>query len=626
MSKKEFKAESKRLLEMMINSIYSHKEIFLRELISNSSDAIDKIYYKALTDDSLSFDQDSYYIKVTADKENRTLTISDTGIGMTKEELENNLGTIANSGSFAFKTETELKDGYDIIGQFGVGFYSSFMVADVVTVISKALGSEEAYKWESTGADGYTIEPCEKELIGTEITLKIKENTEDESYDEYLDQYRLTAIIKKYSDFIRYPIKMDVTGQRVKEGSEEEFEEYQEEQIINSMVPIWRKNKSELTDEDYENFYMEKHYGFDKPIKHIHISVDGAVRYNAILYIPEKIPFDYYTKEFAKGLELYSNGVLIMEKCADLLPDYFSFVKGMVDSEDLSLNISREILQHDRQLKLIAKNIKSKIKGQLQSLLKDERDKYEEFYQSFGRQLKYGVYSDYGTHKEDLQDLIMFYSSKEKKLVTLGEYVSRMPEEQKYIYYASGDSVERIEKLPQTEIVAEKGYEILYFTEDIDEFAIRMLMGYKEKEFRSVSSGDLGIEVDESQKNTESEEKENKELFDYMKEVLAGKVKDVRVSKRLKSHPVCLSTDGELTIEMEKILSMMPDNQNVKAEKVLEVNANHEVFNSIKEAFASDKEKVSLYANLLYSQALLIEGLPINDPVELSNDICKLMV
>ncbi len=626
MTKKEFKAESKRLLEMMINSIYSHKEIFLRELISNSSDAIDKIYYRALTDDSLSFDQDSYYIKVTADKENRTLTISDTGIGMTKEELENNLGTIANSGSFAFKTETELKDGYDIIGQFGVGFYSSFMVADVVTVISKALGSEEAYKWESTGADGYTIEPCEKELIGTEITLKIKENTEDESYDEYLDQYRLTAIIKKYSDFIRYPIKMDVTGQQVKEGSEEEFEEYQEEQIINSMVPIWRKNKSELTDEDYENFYMEKHYGFDKPIKHIHISVDGAVRYNAILYIPEKIPFDYYTKEFAKGLELYSNGVLIMEKCADLLPDYFSFVKGMVDSEDLSLNISREILQHDRQLKLIAKNIKSKIKGQLQSLLKDERDKYEEFYQSFGRQLKYGVYSDYGTHKEDLQDLIMFYSSKEKKLVTLGEYVSRMPEEQKYIYYASGDSVERIEKLPQTEIVAEKGYEILYFTEDIDEFAIRMLMGYKEKEFRSVSSGDLGIQVDESQKNTEFEEKENKELFDYMKEVLAGKVKDVRVSKRLKSHPVCLSTDGELTIEMEKILSMMPDNQNVKAEKVLEINANHEVFNSIKEAFASDKEKVSLYANLLYSQALLIEGLPINDPVELSNDICKLMV
>lgn len=626
MVKKEFKAESKRLLEMMINSIYSHKEIFLRELISNSSDAIDKIYYKALTDESLSFDKDSYYIKITADKENRTLTISDTGIGMTKEELENNLGTIANSGSLAFKNETELKDGYDIIGQFGVGFYSAFMVADVVTVISKALGSEEAYKWESTGADGYTIEPCEKELVGTDIILKIKENTADESFDEYLDQYRLKAIVKKYSDFIRYPIKMDVTGQRLKEGSEDEFEEYQEEQIINSMVPIWRKNKSELTDEDYENFYMEKRYGFDKPIKHIHISVDGAVRYNAILYIPEKIPFDYYTKEFAKGLELYSNGVLIMEKCADLLPDYFSFVKGMVDSEDLSLNISREILQHDRQLKLIAKNIKNKIKGQLQSLLKDEREKYESFYKSFGRQLKYGVYSDYGTHKEDLQDLLMFYSSKEKKLVTLAEYVSRMPEEQKYIYYASGESVERIDKLPQTEVVAEKGYEILYFTEDIDEFAIRMLMAYKDKQFKSVSSGDLGIEGDESQKNTESEEKENKELFAYMKEVLAGKVKDVRVSKRLKSHPVCLSTDGELTIEMEKILSMMPDNQNIKAEKVLEINANHEVFNSLKEAFATDKEKVSLYANLLYSQALLIEGLSVDDPVSFSNNICKLMV
>lgn len=626
MVKKEFKAESKRLLEMMINSIYSHKEIFLRELISNSSDAIDKIYYKALTDESLSFDKDSYYIKITADKENRTLTISDTGIGMTKEELENNLGTIANSGSLAFKNETELKDGYDIIGQFGVGFYSAFMVADVVTVISKALGSEEAYKWESTGADGYTIEPCEKELVGTDIILKIKENTADESFDEYLDQYRLKAIVKKYSDFIRYPIKMDVTGQRLKEGSEDEFEEYQEEQIINSMVPIWRKNKSELTDEDYENFYMEKRYGFDKPIKHIHISVDGAVRYNAILYIPEKIPFDYYTKEFAKGLELYSNGVLIMEKCADLLPDYFSFVKGMVDSEDLSLNISREILQHDRQLKLIAKNIKNKIKGQLQSLLKDEREKYESFYKSFGRQLKYGVYSDYGTHKEDLQDLLMFYSSKEKKLVTLAEYVSRMPEEQKYIYYASGESVERIDKLPQTEVVAEKGYEILYFTEDIDEFAIRMLMAYKDKQFKSVSSGDLGIEGDESQKNTESEEKENKELFAYMKEVLAGKVKDVRVSKRLKSHPVCLSTDGELTIEMEKILSMMPDNQNIKAEKVLEINANHEVFNSLKEAFETDKEKVSLYANLLYSQALLIEGLSVDDPVSFSNNICKLMV
>jgi molecular chaperone HtpG len=496
MSKIQFKAESKRLLEMMINSIYTHKEVFLRELISNASDAIDKIYYKALTDDALSFDQSNYYIKLEADKENRTLKIIDTGIGMTKEELETNLGTIAKSGSLAFKKENELKDGYDIIGQFGVGFYAAFMVADVVTVISKNLDSDEAFKWESTGADGYTIEPVEKDSVGTEIILKIKENTEDENYDEYIEEYRLKSIIKKYSDFIRYPIKMDVTSRRLKDGSESEYEDYQEEQIINSMVPIWKKNKSELTDADYENFYAEKRYGFDKPIKHIHISVEGNIRYNAILYIPEKTPYDFYSKEFEKGLELYSNGVLIMEKCADLLPDHFSFVKGMVDSEDLSLNISREMLQHDRQLKLIAKNISKNIKSELQKLLRNEREKYEEFYQSFGRQLKYGVYSDFGTNKELLQDLIMFYSSKEKKLVTLDEYVSRMPEEQKYIYYASGESIERIDKLPQAEFVSEKGYEILYFTEDIDEFAIKMIMSYKEKEFKSISSGDLGIEGD----------------------------------------------------------------------------------------------------------------------------------
>lgn len=626
MAKKEFKAESKRLLEMMINSIYSQREVFLRELISNASDAIDKIYYKALTDDSLTFDKDSYYIKVSAEKENRTLTITDTGIGMSKEELETNLGTIAKSGSLAFKTENELKDGHDIIGQFGVGFYAAFMVADVVTVISKALGSDEAYKWESTGADGYTIEAIEKDTVGSEIILKIKENTEDESYDEFLEEYRLKAIIKKYSDFIRYPIKMDVSGQRPKEGSENELEEYKEEQTINSMVPIWRKNKSELTPEDYEKFYNEKHYGFDKPLKHIHISVDGTIRYNAILYIPEKTPFDYYSKEFEKGLELYSNGVLIMNKCADLLPDYFSFVKGMVDSEDLSLNISREMLQHDRQLKLIAKNINKKIKNELQSLLKNERDKYEEFYKSFGRQLKYGVYSDFGSNKEVLQDLIMFYSSKEKKMVTLDEYVARMPEDQKYIYYATGESYERIEKLPQTELVTDKGYEILYFTEDIDEFAIKMIMTYKEKEFKSVSSGDLGIEADENETNTSKEDTENKELFDYMKTILGDKVKDVRVSKRLKTHPVCLATEGEVTIEMEKILSAMPDNQNIKADKILEINVNHHVFQSLKDSFANDKEKVSLYTNLLYNQALLIEGLPINDPVEFTNNICKVMV
>jgi molecular chaperone HtpG len=626
MTKLQFKAESKRLLEMMINSIYTHKEVFLRELISNASDAIDKLYYKALTDDSLNFDKDKYYIKVVPNKENRTLKILDSGIGMTKEELETNLGTIAKSGSLAFKKETELKDGYDIIGQFGVGFYAAFMVADVVTVISKSLGSEEAYKWESNGAEGYTIETTEKDSIGTEIILKIKENTEDENYDEFIEEYRLKSIIKKYSDFIRYPIKMDVSSSRPKEGSDNEFEEYVEEQVINSMVPIWRKNKSELTDEDYANFYAEKRYGFDKPIKHIHISVDGTIRYNAILYIPEKTPYDFYSKEFEKGLELYSNGVLIMDKCADLLPDHFSFVKGMVDSEDLSLNISREMLQHDRQLKLISKNINKKIKSELQSLLNNEREKYDEFYKSFGRQLKYGVYSEFGANKEVLQDLIMFYSSKEKKLVTLDEYVSRMPEEQKYIYYASGESIERIDKLPQAEFVSEQGYEILYFTEDIDEFAIKMVMTYKEKEFKSISSGDLGIEGEENKSDSESEENESKEIFDYMKNILADKVKDVRISKRLKSHPVCLATEGDISIEMEKILAAMPDNQNIKADKVLEINKNHEVFESLKEAFENDKEKLELYTKLLYNQALLIEGLPIQDPVEFTNDICKIMV
>ncbi|AUO14124.1 molecular chaperone HtpG [Priestia megaterium] len=625
MSKKEFKAESKRLLEMMINSIYSQKEVFLRELLSNSSDAIDKIYYKALTDDSLRFNKESYYIKVTPDKTNRTLTITDTGIGMTQEELESSLGTIARSGSLAFKNENKTKDGHTIIGQFGVGFYAAFMVADVVTVISKALGSDEAYKWESTGADGYTIEPCKKETVGTQVILKIKENTEDETYDEYLEEYRLKEIIKKYSDFIRYPIKMDITEKRPKEGCDNDLEDYTKEQVINSMVPIWKKNKNELTSEDYEQFYSEKHYGFDKPLTHLHINVDGTIRYNAILFIPENSPFDYYSKEFEKGLELYSNGVLIMNKCADLLPDYFSFVKGMVDSEDLSLNISREILQQDRQLQLIAKNIGKKIKNELKSLLKNEREKYEKFYESFGRQLKYGVYSDFGSNKDVLKDLLLFYSSTEKKLVTLDEYVSRMPEDQKYIYYASGESYDRIEKLPQAELVADKGYEILYFTEDIDEFAIKMLMTYEEKEFKSVSSSDLGIEAEEEQLN-ESEERENKELFDYMKKALAGKVGDVRASKRLKTHPVCLSADGEVTIEMEKILSAMPDNQHVKAEKVLEINVNHDVFASLKDAFENDKGKLDLYTNLLYNQALLIEGLSISDPVEFTNDICKIMI
>ena len=624
MSKKQFKAESKRLLDLMINSIYTHKEIFLRELISNASDAIDKLYYKALTDDSITFNKEDYYIKITADKENRTLKISDTGIGMTKDELDENLGIIAKSGSFAFKKENEIKDGHDIIGQFGVGFYSAFMVAKKVTVISRAFGSDEAYKWESDGVDGYTIEPCEKDAIGTDIILSIKDNSEEENYDEYLQEYRLKSIIKKYSDFIRYPIKMDVTESKLKEGSDNDYEECTVEKTINSMVPIWRKNKNELTKEDYENFYSEKHYGFDKPLSHIHISVDGMVSYNAILFIPEKTPYDFYTKDYEKGLELYSSGVMIMNKCPELLPDYFSFVKGIVDSDDLSLNISREILQHDRQLKLIAKNIKSKIKSELESLLKNNRDNYVKFYEAFGRQLKFGVYNNFGADKDVLQDLLMFYSSKEKKLVTLDEYISRMPEDQKYIYYASGDSIERIEKMPQTELVADKGYEILYFTEDIDEFAIRMLMSYKDKEFKSVSSGDLGIENEETKEDDKKQE-ENKDLFDYMKNALGDKVKAVRASKRLKTHPVCLSNEGEFTIEMEKVLSSMPGNPDIKAEKVLEINVNHEVFNALKNAYENDKDKLNLYTELLYNQALLIEGLPINDPVDFTNKICQIM-
>ncbi|MEF9933949.1 MAG: molecular chaperone HtpG [Clostridium sp.] len=621
METKEFKAESKRLLDLMINSIYTHREIFLRELISNASDAIDKIYYKALTDESISFNKDNYFIKISVDKDKREIRIKDTGIGMTREDLDDNLGVIAKSGSFKFKKDNEIKDGHDIIGQFGVGFYSAFLVADKVTVLSRNIDSEEGYKWESFGAEGYTIEPCSKEEVGTEIILKVKESSEDEDYEKFLDEYTLRGIIKKYSDFIRYPIKMDITSSKPKADAEGEYEDVVEETVVNSMVPIWRKNKKELKDEEYNNFYMEKRFGFDVPVKHIHLSVDGAVRYNALLYIPETTPFDFYTKEYEKGLELYSSSVMIMEKCKDLIPDYFSFVKGVVDSEDLSLNISREILQHDRQLKLIAKNIKTKIKSELLSLMKNEREKYERFYNSFGRHLKYGIYSEYGSNKDVLEDLIMFYSSKEKKLTSLSEYVERMGEEQKYIYYATGESIERIEKLPQMELILDKGYEVLYFTDDVDEFAIKMMMSYKDKEFKSISSNDLDIKGSEEIDNKE----DNKELFEAMKEILGKKVSSVRASTRLKSHPVCFASEGELSIEMEKVLNAMPDGQDVKAQKVLEINTSHEVFNSLKSAFENDKDKLSLYTNLLYSQGLLIEGLPIDDPLELTNNICKIM-
>lgn len=622
MEKREFKAESKRLLDIVINSIYTNREIFLRELISNASDAIDKVYYKTLGDSSLTFNKDDYYIKIKPNKEERTLTISDKGIGMTEKELDENLGVIAKSGSLQFKKENEIKDGFDIIGQFGVGFYSGFLVADKITVITKAFGADKAYKWESDGVDGYTISEAEKDSFGTDIILHLKANDEDENYDEFLEEYKLKSLIKKYSDFIRYPIKLDVTKSRVKEGTENEHEEYVEEETVNSMVPLWRRNKNELTDDDYNNFYVEKRFGFDKPLRHMHISVDGMISYNSILYIPENIPYDYYTKEYEKGLELYSNGVLIMEKCSELLPDYFGFVKGIVDSQDLSLNISREMLQHDRQLSRIAKNIKTKIKNELESMMKNDRESYEKFYKSFGRQLKYGVYDDFGMNKDELKDLLMFYSSKEKKMVSLAEYVERMAEDQKYIYYAVGESNERIEKMPQTEMVLDKGYEILYFTEDVDEFAIKMLMNYNEKEFKSVSSGDLGIESEEENKK---ENEENKGIFEAMKEALGEKISAVKASSRLKNYPVCLSSEGEVSIEMEKILSAMPNNQGVKAQKVLEVNTNHEVFNSLKDALENDKDKFNLYTKLLYNQALLVEGLSIEDPVDFTNDICKLM-
>lgn len=625
MEKKQFKSESKRMLDLMIHSIYTNRDIFLRELISNSSDAIDKIYYKALTDESINFNKGDYFIKITIDKDNRILKIADTGIGMTEDDLENNLGVIAQSGSLKFKKENELDDEHGIIGQFGVGFYSAFLIADKVTVISKALNSDEAYKWESEGADGYTIEKATKDTVGTEIILRIKENNDDEDFDKYLEEYNIQNLIKKYSDFIRYPIKMELTKSKLKEGSENEYEEYTEEETINSMVPLWKKNKNQLTDEDYNNFYLEKHYGFDTPLSHVHISVDGAVSYNSILFIPERAPYDFYSKEYEKGLELYSNGVLIMNRCADLLPDYFGFVKGVVDSEDLSLNISREILQHDRQLRLIAKNIKTKIKNELKNMLKNDREKYEKFYNSFGRQLKYGIYSEFGANKDVLEDLLMFYSSKEKKLVTLDEYLERMAEDQKYIYYAVGSSIDRIEKLPQTELLLDKGYEILYFKEDVDEFAIKMLMSYKEKEFKSVSSGDLGIEPEDKKELSEEETKENGNILDAMRETLSSKVTAVKASKILKNHPVCLSAEGEITIEMEKILSAMPNNEGVKAQKVLEINTNHDVFKAVKDAYENDKEKFNLYTNLLYNEALLIEGLAIEDPVEFTNNICKLM-
>ena len=631
MAKKEFKAESKRLLDLMINSIYTHHEIFLRELISNASDALDKMYYKSLTEND-GMSREDFYIRLTPDKEARTLTVSDNGCGMTAEELENNLGTIAKSGSLAFKQENEAKEDIDIIGQFGVGFYSAFMVADHVKVVSKPYGSDKAWAWESDGADGYTIEEAEKDSFGTDIILTLKADNDDEAFSEYLETYRLTQLVKKYSDYIRYPIRMLVESQRVKEGTgtddkPAEYESYTEDRTLNSMVPIWKKSKSEVTEEEYNSFYQDKFFDYTPPARVIYSSTEGASTYHALLFIPSRMPYDFYTKNYEKGLQLYASGVLIMEKCADLLPDYFSFVKGLVDSEDLSLNISREMLQHDRQLKLIASRLEKKIKSELKSMLTNEREKYEEFFKNFGLQLKYGVYSDYGTHKELLQDLLLFYSSSEKKMVTLDEYVGRMKEDQKYIYYACGETTDRIDRLPQTELLKDKGFEILYLTDDVDEFALKMMMKYADKEFRNVSDKDLGLETEVDSKEIQKQNEENGELLRFMKDALGDKVSEVKLSERLKSHPVCISSDGGVSIEMEKVLSAMPgaNGQKIQAKRVLELNASHPVFARLQKLFAENPDAVKEYASLLYDQALLIEGLPIEDPVAFSNAVCKLM-
>lgn len=623
MAKKKFKSESKRLLELMINSIYTHKEIFLRELISNANDATDKLYYISLSDENIAFNKDDFYIRITPDKDARTLTISDKGIGMSRDELENNLGVIAKSGSLDFKSENEDAQG-DIIGQFGVGFYSAFMVAKKVVVKSRRFGSEEAFEWVSEGADGYEIKECEKSEPGTEITLYLKDDTDDEKYSEFLDEYRIKALVKKHSDYIKYPIKM-MCSHSQKKADSDEYETVCEDETLNSMVPLWRRNKSELKDEDYNNFYKEKYFDFEDPVKVIHTSADGAVSYNALMFIPAHAPFDYYTKEYEKGLQLYCNGVLIMDKCSDLLPDYFGFIKGLVDSPDLSLNISREILQHDRQLKTIAAHLKKKIKSELLNMMKNDREVYEKFFKAFSRPLKFGVYDKYGMDKDFLIDLIMFYSSSEKKNVTLSEYVDRMKEDQKEIYYACGESVEKIDRLPQTELLKDKGYEILYFTEDVDEFAIKVLGKFKDKEFKSVSSADIDINDEESKKaETETGEK-NKDLFGFMKETLGDKVSEVKATARLKSHPVCISSKGELSVEMEKVLNAGPQEQKVKAERVLEVNINHSIFKTLADLYETDKDKLKKYTNVLYNCALLTEGLSIDDPAGFSDDTCDLL-
>ena len=636
MENKQFKAESKRLLDLMINSIYTNKEIFLRELISNASDAIDKLYYRSLTDKNVKVNKDDLYIRVTPNKEARSLTIEDNGCGMSKDELEENLGTIAKSGSLAFKEAAKAKenaekeDDVNIIGQFGVGFYSAFMVASKVRVESKCYGAEKAYAWESEGAEGYTIDECNKSDFGTKIILTLKADTDDEKYSDFLAEYKIEELIRKYSDYIRYPIKMEVEHEHEVEQPEGEkkepkFEKVRHDEILNSMIPIWKKNKSEVSDEDYNNFYQEKFGDYQKPLKVIRTSVEGDVSYTALLYIPSHTPYDYYTKDFKRGLQLYSNGVLIMDKCEDLLPDCYGFVRGLVDSPDLSLNISREMLQHDRQLKIIAKNLDKKIKSELLDMLHKNREDYEKFFTTFGTTLKFGVYNDFGLNKDNLKDLLMFHSSTENKLVTLDEYVDRMKEGQDKIYYACGETVDKIELLPQVEAVKEKGYEILYLTENIDEFVVQVLMEHKEKKFINVCANDVDLDTDEEKEALKKENEENKDMFTLMKETIGEGVQEVRFTHRLKNHPVCLTSEGALSVEMEKVINSMPNDQKVKAQTALEINDSHPIAQKIKDLYENDKEELKKYTQVLYAQARLIEGLPVENPTQISNLICEII-
>ncbi|NBI17002.1 molecular chaperone HtpG [Neglecta sp. X4] len=630
MALKEFQAESKRLMDLMINSIYTHKEIFLRELISNASDAIDKLYYRTLEDGATGLSREDFFIRIDADKEARTITISDNGVGMTQEELDANLGVIAKSGSLQFKTEKEQKEDVDIIGQFGVGFYSAFMVSSRVRVESRAFGADSAYCWESAGLEGYEIAPCDKAEHGTTVTLWLKEDTEDEKYTEFADQYRVRQLVKRYSDYIRYPIRMEMQKSRLKEGTgtegkEPEYETYFETDTLNSMVPIWKKAKSEVSDEEMHAFYKEKFYDWQDPLRIIRTSTEGAATYSALLFIPKTPPMDYYTREFEKGLQLYASGVLIMEKCGDLLPDCFSFVKGLVDSQDLSLNISREMLQHDRQLKLIAGRLEKKIASELKSMLTNDREKYEEFWKSFGLQLKFGMYNDYGAKKDELKDLVLFTTSKEKKLATLQEYTDRIPADQPVIYYGCGETPERILSLPQAEAILEKGYEILCLTDNVDEFALRVLEKYNEKEFKNIASDDLDLENPEEKEKTQKLSEDHKDMLAAMKEALGDKVKEVKVSAKLKSHPVCISTDGMISTEMEKVLNAMPAQEKIKAQRVLELNPEHPLFTKLQGLYEADKDKLKLYAEILYDQALLIEGIALDNPADYVQKVCGIL-